>query len=82
MSQPTFDDMKLARDGHLWWGRADQPKWPYVRPIFDRMERAPSGAVFCTFPGGGALGYGHDDRTVQGPAELLYDVNAPHQSGA
>ena len=71
----TWDEMKRARDGWLKWGRADQPKWPYVRPIYDRIERAPNGDEYCTFPQGGTLVYGKPGNPVlQGPTELLYDV--------
>lgn len=54
----TLDDMKHARDGHLWWGRSDQPRWPYVRPLYERIERAANGDVYCTFPEGDTVVYG------------------------
>lgn len=72
--------MKLARDGHLWWGRADQPRWPYVRPIWSRMERLPNGNVYCQFPQGGGVEYGTSNLRMQGPVELLYSLpEEPHQ---
>ena len=55
---PTMDDLKRARDGHLWWGRADQPKWPYVRPVFEFIERLPNGNIVTTDGGRGAIEWG------------------------
>ena len=54
----TLDDMKIARDGHLWHGRSDQPKWPYVRPVIAYLETLPNGNVLTTDGGEGAIEWG------------------------
>ncbi len=58
----TWDEMKIARDGWLKWGRSDQPRPPYIRPVFAFIERLPNGNVVTTDGGAGAIEWGPDDK--------------------
>lgn len=58
----TWDEMKLARDGWLKWGRVEQPRWPYVRPVFEFIERLPNGNVLTTDGGRGAIEWTTSER--------------------
>lgn len=52
---PSVDDLKLKRDGHLWWGRSDQPRWPYLRPLYTNIIKLPNGNALTEYPDGSAI---------------------------
>jgi len=62
LPEMTLDELKLRRDGWLYWGRADQPKWPYLRPVFEYLETLPNGNVLTTDGGEGCIEWAVPER--------------------
>lgn len=66
MSRPTWDELKLSRDGHLSGSKADPMGVPlsvgrigvteaYVHPLHGSEEILPSGNVLTTYHDGSAI---------------------------
>ncbi len=52
----TTDDLKLTRDGWLWYGPRRENKW--LRPVFEFIRVLPNGNVLTTDGGQGAIEWG------------------------
>lgn len=68
MGRPAWDEMKLARDGHLSPTTVDSRDHAWVRPIATPIAVLPNGNVLCQVGDGpDAIEYGPGDT---GPVAL------------